>query len=747
MALRNHSQRVCLLAGLLSSSVASAAFAQSPPEQDSLLNPPATTTGALDEQDQTLGDIVVTATRRSEKLQDVPISVTAISPEIAVQMGLRTVQDIKLASPNTDLGEGVGYIQFYIRGIGANYASPGLEAPVSIYLDNGYVQRTSGMNSLLDLVDPGSIEILRGPQGTLYGRNATGGVVRVSSALPSDQLEGRVAAEYGRFDRKQFDSMLNVPISDTLRVRFAGRYADEDGYINNIFDGSDVYGGRNYTLRGTGRWQPSPDVDISFGAEWQNSKADKDASVLPFGSPICLLCNEAGVGASKGFFEVNQNDPGPYRNRSFRAFLNTLVSLGDFDLTTATSYMNDRSRLASDQDFTPLPEFLYKNLGVGGKTFNQEVQFASNFGGQFNFIAGLNYLSDKAFFGLALLGDEYPTSPSVRNTVHTQSYSAFAEGTFAITPELKVTAGGRYTRDSREATGANNAGFQGFGLPAYFELSPKFNAFTPRFVLAWDNGPTNIFYSYTRGFKAGGINTPATSTFGALVGSEKIYSHEIGWKQKYNPILSSSVSAFYYKRSNLQTQFIDPTSGGSISENAGGSEGYGVEAELTARPISGLTVNASASYLHTEFTSYPRAATACYDPTLAPGAVIFGCTQDLTGSRSARAPRVTAGVNASYTFAIGDWAANLAGITQYKSDFDFFPGAGGDLRADRQKGYVIGNISGYISPPDSGMRLGFYVDNLFDVRYKLFAATNQPYGATFIPAKPITYGLRAEYRF
>jgi iron complex outermembrane receptor protein len=675
------------------------------------------------------------------------VAITAVSPETAIQLGLRSIEDIKLTSPNTELGEGVGSIQYYIRGVGSNYSTPGLEGAVSIYLDGGYIERTIGMSSLLNLVDPGSIEVLRGPQGTLYGRNATGGVVRVSSALPTEALDGRAAAEYGRFDHKQFDGMLNVPISDTFGVRFAGRYTDEDGYIKNINTGQDVYGGRNYTLRATGQWRPTSDIDISFGTEWQNSRTNQDASVLGYGSPICLACAAAGVGASKDFYEVNQNFNGLYQNRSFRSFLNTKFALGKMDISTVTTYMNDRSRQPSDQDFTPSPVFVYNNLGVGGRTITQEVQVATNFDSPFNLIAGGAFLDDKANFEIALQGTAYPTSPGVHNTVHTQSYSGFVEGTYKITPELKITAGGRYTHDTRFGTGANNAGFQDFGLPAFFTISQKFNAFTPRAVIAWDNGPANLYYSYTQGFKAGGINTPATAPFGATVGPEKINSHEIGWKQRYSDKLSSSMSVFYYKRSNLQTQFIDPTSGGSISENAGGAEGYGVEAELTARPILGLTVNVSGSYLHTAFTSYRRAATACYDPALAPGPVLYACTLDFTGDRSPRAPRFTAGLNGSYTFAVGGWEASLAGLAQYKSNFDFFAGAGGDLGADRQKGYILSNVSGYVSPPGAKMRVGFYVDNLFDTKYKLFAATNQPYGPTFIPARPITYGIRVEHRF
>jgi iron complex outermembrane receptor protein len=719
---------------------------QSPAEADR------TTAAAANGQQS--GEIIVTAQRRSERLQDVPLSITAISPEAALQLGVTNIRDVKLLTPNVDFSEGVGTIQLYIRGIGSPYASPGLESPVAIYLDGAYLERTYGMNSLLDLVDPGTIEVLRGAQGTLYGRNATGGVVRINSALPTREFEGRVAAEYGRFDRKQLDGMLNIPVSDTLSVRFAGRYKDEDGYITNVATGRKLFGGHGYTARAIIRWEPSSTVDVSLGAEYQSNRLRKDVSGLLDPAKTCYICGPAGTTEQNGFYEVNQNDSPAYKNRIFRTFLRASASFDNFDVTSITSYEDDENKQRSDQDFTPLPVFVFDVLSVGGSTFSQEFQIASTLDGPFNYLAGINYLNDKGHFNTALIGSAYSAlgDPEVYNVAKTESVSAFLEGSFKITPELKVTAGGRYTYDRRTITGENNAGFQGFGLPASFKQSPDFRAFTPRFVLGWDNGATNLYYTFNRGFKSGGINTPATSPVRA-VNPEKVSSHEIGWKQSMlGGILRSSLSGFYYKISGLQTQTVDATSGGNITENAGGAEGYGAEFELTARPTTGLVIGTSVSYLHAEYTTFPAASTVCFDPSgtlnsAAPGAALYPCTRDYTGRRLPHAPRWQTSLNASYTTKIGDWEANLAGVVQYRTSFDFFPGAGGDLALDRQKGYALANLSGSISPPDGRTRLGFFVDNVFDKKYTIVRITNQPYGATYIAAEPVTYGVRAEYRF
>lgn len=723
---------------------------------------PANDLGSAAPQQET-GDIIVTAQRRSERLQDVPVAVTAVSPEMAQQLGLRNLRDIKLVVPGADFAEGVGFAQLYIRGIGQAYASPGVEAPVSVYLDGAYLQRTAGYNSLLDIVDPGTLEVLRGPQGTLYGRNATGGVIRLNSALPTSKLEGRISAEYGRFDHKQVDGMLNLPVTDTLSVRFAGRFLDEDGYIHNLNTGRDLGGGRSYTARGTVRWQPNGSTDIVAGFEYQKSKSRKDIGQLGAGAPTCYVCQTTGDKPVGGFYDTNQNDTSPFRNRVFRTYLSGSFNIGDFDVTSLTSYLDDRNVQASDQDFTPSPIFVFENRGVGGKTFSQEFQVASHMDGPFNYLFGLNYLRDKAFFNIGLTGSAYGglisatgDGPAVSNDITTTSVSAFVEGNYKITRQIKVTLGGRYTYDERSIEGRNNAGFQLFGLPASFTFGAAFSAFTPRFVLAWDSGPTNVYYSFTRGFKAGGLNTPATSPSQA-VNPEKIFSHEVGVKNSaLNGDLRTSLAAFYYKNKDLQTQIVDATGGGSRTENAGGLEGYGVEFEVTARPFHGLTVAGALSYLHTKFFDYENASQICLDPSgtgnaAAPGAVLVPCPlgplTNLNGVRAPHAPRYQASLSAGYDFRLGSWTANLAGVAQYRSNYDFYPNAAGPVGWDRQAGYVITNFSGYVSPAGDNLRLGLYVDNAFDKKYAVIRTTNQPYGLSYQAARPRTYGARVEYRF
>lgn len=714
-----------------------------------------------------LGDIVVTAQRRAERLQDVPVSVTAVNPTMAKELGLRRMKDINLVSPNTNFADTPGVMSFYIRGVGSQYQNPGIEGSVAVYLDGMYLTRSHGLQSLLNVTDPGTIQVLRGPQGTLYGRNATGGVLLIDSAQPTSDFGGRIAAEYGSRNHAQVDGMLNLPVSSTLSVRFAGRFQRDDGYIHNIATGRDLGGGHNYVVRGQVRWQPSADVDVVGGVEYNQAKNRRAISQLAVNAPICLVCQTTGITHASGFYETNQNDPDPWTNRMFRAWMRARVTVGRFDLSSTSTYYRDRSYQFSDTDYTPVPAFYFGVDEMGGRTFSQGLQVTSRLDGPFNFIAGVDYLHDHGRGIISLRGSDYQFAvdffgdyPINRSDVTTKSLSGFVEGNYKLTKELKVTLGGRYTKDRRSGELHNNSGFVGFGLPAFASGERSFSAFTPRFVLAWDNGPTNVYYSYTRGFKAGGINTPAIGAI-ASVKPEKVFSHEIGIKNSlFDRMVQTNLSAFYYKNRDLQTQIIDPTNGGSRLENAGGVKGYGVEFEVNARPVKGLTIGGALSYLHTAFFDYTNASQICYDPSLAPGPfptagrhpVLFPCPigpkTNLNGVRAPNAPKYQASLHGSYDFPLGAWTGNLAGLVSYRSSYDYVANAGGyDLQWDRQEGYVISNFSGYVSPPGGRIQLGFYVDNAFGKKYTYARVTNQPYGLGYTAAPPRSYGIRTEFRF
>lgn len=711
------------------------------------------------------GEIIVTAQRKSESLQNTPIAVTAVTAEVAQNLGLTNAIDIAAITPGASFTTTNGFFSPHIRGIGVDFVSVGIESPVAVYEDGAYLTRTLTVNEILDNFDIGSIQVLRGPQGTLYGRNATGGVIIVNSADPTPDFAGRVRVEAGNFEHRQINGMINLPIGQDLALRMTGSYKHDDGFVTSLTTGQKLGGGRAYSVRGKLRWQPG-NADIILGGQYYDtSNVLGPMATLGRNDSTCYACTLAPgiVRPSVGFYENEGNTlTQPVKTKYYGANLSMTFDMGDFTLSSVTTFRRQTTHnSAADNDYTPLPLFEFAVPQSGGTSYTQDLQVASKLEGRFNYLFGLSYLHDKGYFnprfmGLAFGGSLDPaTAAGFDNSATTESYAAFLEGYYDLTDQLKVTVGGRYTYEERSAHGDTNAGFAAlFGLPGAFsfDLDVAQRAFTPRFVLAWDNGPTNLYYSFTRGFKAGGFPGPFAAPI-APVEAEKIFSHEVGVKQSmFNNRVRLNAAAFYFKNKNQQVQTLDLNSGGTVTGNAGAVENYGLEVEAQISPVDGLTLGLSGAWQHARYKPFRNASLTCFDPTgssnaAAPGATLYPCGIDVTGTTPAFAPEWSGSFNASYAFPIGSWTGALAGIAQYRSSMNFQPGAGGPLAYDRDNKLITANVSGHISPPGEKLKIGFYANNVFNKAYPSVRQTSQPYGVYYFAAKPRTYGLRLDYAF
>jgi iron complex outermembrane receptor protein len=713
-----------------------------------------------------LGEIIVTAQRKSESLQKTPIAVTAVTAETTESLGLANAVDLAAITPGASFTTTNGFFSTRIRGIGTDYVSVGLEGPVAIYEDGAYLTRTLTINDILDNFDIASIQVLRGPQGTLYGRNATGGVIIVNSADPTNEFAGKLRTEVGNIDHEQVSGMINLPLGQGLSFRATGGYKHEGGFVTELPTGRKLGGGRTYDVRAKLRYQ-SDGTDIILGAQYYDTAYSLGPlATLARTDNTCFVCGFGPnvVQPNVGFYNTQSNTSiQPVRTKYSGANLKMTFEIGQLALTSTTTYRKEATRdSSSDQDGTPLPVFEFAVPASGGRSITQDVQITSNFKGPFNFLAGASYLDDKGYFDPRFLGIFFGTptlditkAAGFNNDAGTKSYAGFLEGYYNINDNLKVTVGGRYTREKRTAHGFTNAAFAGIlGLPGAFSFDQDTtqSAFTPRFVLDWDKGPTNIYYSYTRGFKAGGFPGPYLFPT-SPVQPEKIFSHEVGIKQSMlDNRLHLNTAAFYAKNTNQQTQSLDLNSGGTITGNAGAMENYGLEVEAQLNPAKGLNLGFSGARQHARYKPYQPASAVCYDPTghsnpTAPGATLYACNVDATGTPPPGAPDWTASFNAGYEFPLGSWTGSLSGIATYRSSIYFSPAAGGQLQSDVDGTRWLANASGYISPPGEHLRVGFYANNLFDKQIVAFKQIAQPYGVFYNAGTPRTYGLRLEYSF
>lgn len=707
-----------------------------------------------------LEEIVVTAERRVQNIQDVPIAVTAITPKQIEDFGIVTKQDIQMATPGLTFDAGYGFSQPYIRGIGTNQPNPGLESAVASYVNGAYMVRSYGQ--IDHLFDMAGVEVLKGAQGTLWGRNATGGAILYTTAEPVlGEVSADVTAEVGNYQHALGELVLNIPLSDTFAIRLGGQAIYDHGYITNIVNGSKWGGASNLLGRVSLKWVPTDDFTASFMYEYNDDERRTNTFAERAPAPLCGSCALPGGGFNpvSGFYEIAYGPTATPTTAEGELMILRLALGGRLvDLSSVSSYRRDNTsgNINVAGSSNAFQDFFASS---GGRTWAQELQANTKFDGMLNGMVGLSYSKDQSYNDNRIAGFIVANIPGIAsdNTVTTHSYSAFGEVYFTPIDRVRITAGLRYTDDRRRYLGklspAAAAVFAPGSTALTFSNKKSFSTFTPRVVVAYDLDVVNLYASYNRGFKQGGYNTPSFSNAGP-VNPEKVDYYEVGAKYVSDDRrLRINAAAFYYKYKDIQVSIVNVASGANVLENAAAARAYGFELGGSWAANEWLDVFADAAVLDTEFTSYPNASVTVINPT----GIVSG-VQNLKGTRLPRAPSFTASVGANVHVPVADrWTANFNAIGRYTSSYDFYPGANGPQRYARQDGYLLVNLSGYLEREvdwsDGGgfspryYRIGFFVNNATDKKYYTLRVAQPFIGLLDVAAPPRTYGLRLSAGF
>jgi iron complex outermembrane receptor protein len=603
-------------------------------------------------------EIVVTARRRSELLLDVPVSVTAYSGEQLNRQGALDISDISDTTPNVNLETSRGTnstLTAFIRGVGQQDPVAGFEQGVGLYLDDVYLNRPQA--ALLDIYDVERIEILRGPQGTLYGRNTIGGAIKyVTKRIPTDGPHASHRAKLGTYRQADVVGTVSTPITDSLRIGAAAARLSRQGFGDNLTTGQENYNKDVWAARGTVEFQPSESVFFRVSGDkfWDDSNPRGGHRLIPgllSGTPV--LDDEFD---SQGALV----DP-KQKVRAWGVALNGEIGVTDWlTLRTITAYRKDHSKTPIDFDALPSVDVdvpaIYRN-----HQFSQEFQVAVD-KGPLKGVAGIYYLNADAFnvFDVRL----YTTGPLIllpgltattRGDVETKTWAVFGDFTYDFSPQWSVSLGGRYTNDKRHATVFRANLFNGGapergGSPPFDQTgtqvgAPTSNfdgrrtdtAFTPRASVSFKpNRDHNFYLSYSRGFKGGGFDprglTTATPRSNPAVPPtpEEIYefmafdpetvdSYEAGWKAAlFDRRLQVALAVFQanYKDVQVPGSAGGVTAGGiptfvGITTNAGRARFRGVELETNwriandlATPGDRLTWAGTLGYLDAEYREF-----------------------------------------------------------------------------------------------------------------------------------------------
>ncbi|MEI4509402.1 TonB-dependent receptor [Sphingopyxis sp. CCNWLW253] len=733
---------------LLWTAACSAALSAMPAQAQS--EPPQTTTGPgeqADESDQSGLDIVVTAQRREERMSQVPISVTAFSGDALATTGVADTRALTQVTPGLNFQSVGSSAQPVIRGIGSSGSSVGDSSNVAIYVDGVY-QPFQAAN-YLQFVDLERIEVLKGPQGTLFGRNAAGGAINITTKTPSFDLTGRLGVSYGRFDEFEAMAFVNVPVvDDKVAWNISADYLDGGAYRRDINLDRKLGYKHFHTVRSKLLVKLGDRVDVVLAGYYArfndlttfgNQPLDGNTQVRAT-LPNVLIPTEKNTSAL-GIVPLN-------RVKTGGGSLRITVDMDWATLTSLSAFSKARQSVVTDSDLTPVT-FSESRIRFGDDMISQDLVLASASGGRFTWLAGASYYRERGFYHLRSYGGEFVFNPNPRLTFGTDvddiridAYAAFGEATFKLTDRLTLIGGLRYSRDEPGFSG--NTIVTATGLPGTFvSADDHFEKLTPRASIRYALTPSvNAYASYSRGFKSGVFNGNSLQV--QAVNPESVDAFEIGIKGAPSRKLTFDTAAYFYSYKDLQFSAFGTTSISPTLRNAAQAEIYGFEANMNVIPARGLTLRGGIAYTHGEYTDF-TGAQGFRPRTDAAGVPIGGNTSfvlDASGQRLLRTPRLQANGTATYETDTASGGTILASVTgSYTSRLIY------DLAGNfQQKGFAIFNANVAYTTPDGHWRGTIFGQNIFNAQpIAGVLISNLSTSVTY--QRPAQYGLKLEYLF
>jgi iron complex outermembrane recepter protein len=751
-----------------------------------------------------LEEVVVTARKTAESLQTTPVAVTALGEAALTQQQILEVVDLQHAAPDVAIGgAGTGptsIVYLAVRGESQNSPNSASDSAVGIYVDGVYYARPIVGN--LGFLDVNNVELLRGPQGTLFGRNTTGGALQVTSNLPTNQLEGSVEGGFGNYGQVLGQFVINVPLTDELAVRVAARYDEHSNYFTDPISGINPAAVRHDdTGRIMLRWAPSAlpltlvvaadrtderDTGVATALVGYNANNQAFSPYIPAltgYNPANYLLNNGNYFQSFG----KPDSPIPSQNTPFDSnkaqgiSANLDADLGAVHLKSITAYRDSITANVVDLDGTPVNFGSFLSQYVQHQV-SEELQLSGKIG-RWDLIGGLFFfnesgteLSDSYLFGvLNDLGIPVGVGENLAY-FNAQSKAAFVQTNYHISDTVRATLGYRYTDDTRKLdnmgreniTGANLCGVgtdvgNPVGQPCSAPYSAKYTY--PAYVIGMDWQATDHLFLYiktSRASMAGGFNTrPIPGTFSPNFAPETNKDIEVGAKADWlDNRLRTNLALFYSKQSDVQNIInaaVLSTTGGApgitqFVTNAGGERKYGVELEITAIPWTGMEAGLTGAYLHAAYV-----AGTFYETQIVNGVPTL---VDRSGEPVPEAPEWTASAGATQSFPLPIGKLSFHGDFAYRASVVYTwdtPAPGAPYVAAWNTANQLGVIPAYglfnarialnIAKPD--LEVALWGRNLADKHYftQQFDSYTGLGTAVDFQGDPRTYGVTVKYRF
>lgn len=724
-------------------------------------------------------EVVVTARKREENLMDTPGAVSALLASDLRRFQVDDLGDIQNVVPNLSLNLGdAANAVIYIRGVGQrdslSFADPG----VGVYLDDVYMGRAQG--SFLDVVDVTRIEVLRGPQGTLYGRNTIGGAIKYVTAAPTATPFFEFEAGYGNYNEHKLRATWSGPLRDdgSLLARFTLASLGHDGYNENSFRGarSDTDGDKQ-TFAGRVHLEYSPSDDLTFDFTFDRSVNDPDRSITPARVTVgpTLVQRTADFQPASDPFEVEANFNDAEQLEVEGVGLTAEYQVSDaIGLKSITSFRQLEHEARIDLDGTGL-EIFGVHVNQSQDQFSQEMQLSYDAGGSVKALLGIYHFSEEDVTpdgisstepidftgGAGLLFSPYGTVSE--NDQSVEANAMFGEISWILSNALEVTFGARYTSESKQLKRKACQALGAFGMvlpdinncnPApnssnpfalNLNLSEDFSKVTPKLGASYRTESGALaYFTYARGYKSGGFDgrigyngasdDGAVNTQALPYDAEVADTYEIGWKSGLadgRVRLSAAMFLNDYQDLQLSSFSATPTGGfATVFTNAGAAENWGFEAELLANPAPNLLLSFAIGYLNAEYREFINAA-----------------NEDVSGDLTPiNAPDLTGNLGFEYTYSLGRVSLLLAADMSYRSDYfvDI-----NNIAALQQDNFTLFNASATLESEDERWSVSLRLKNMLDEEYIThgFDLTAFPGVGLAYYGQPRSYRIQVRYRF
>lgn len=727
-----------------------------------------------------LEEVMVTATKRTESSQDIAAAITPVTSEQIERTDFNNIEDLQYMAPSMQVGESFGFAQIMIRGIGTDNPFAGGDPSVAMHIDGVVTGQSSAQfGSMFDIE---RIEVLRGPQGTLYGRNATGGSINVITHKPTDELSGYGRLTLGNYDLIKLEGAVGGPLTDNLQARVAVRSLDRAGYGENIANGDDIDDADQQSIRGHLVWLPTENTSLRFSAEYHE---EDDANYVPKfrapsydPAPLPALEPQPTDGVrARDPRDINSNVQLQNEREQESYSLEFTWDLGQaYTLTSLSNYQTFDKIPQADFDMTA------NDFYIWSESFETE-QWSSEL--RLNF----DYDRVRGLVGLYVYHDEIesdnrldlPLVPSFvadidptlsgctfddnnsnviigapeeslcfhfRGDAETDAQAIFANVSWDITETLTLNLGGRYSYEER---GGLTDRWTAPGAPVLtFEDERDFSEFSPSIRLEWAASDDVLVYGgYSEGFKSGIFLSGQRSP---VLDPEIVDAYEVGVKGVFlDQSLQLNAAAFYYDYTDLQQGRSVPAGSSGFTlvyENAAEAEITGFEAEMTWVPTDNLRIDGSITYLEAEFGDYISTdpfKTVFQQLGLIPPGVDL--SENLNGNRMVQSPEWSGSIGVTYDFELAGtgWYGSGSVAANYR-DSVYFTQFNYDALGEDSNTIVNANL--YFGSPDDRWTVNVWGKNLSDeeVYVGTFILNSSRTNAGFL-APPRTYGVTLGYNF